>query len=180
MPAPLGSTKDGNSMRWPVSSWRVLLVCLLVATTGCVPTQPFYLHEDGDLSHYLDKATTYDTPDVHTDVLQDVAQSQRPLSVLHPDFKEFWDLTLEECVSITLNNLKIMRGGQATRLFNGQITAGTQEGALTTNSLGRIFASSYDAAIVESNPGRQVGGLENLLLNPASAGSGSGSGSFNG
>jgi hypothetical protein len=78
--------------------------------------------------------------------------SQRPLSVAHPDFKEFWDLSLEECVSIALNNMKVMRGGQAARLQNGQIFAGTSEGALITNSLGRIFATTYDSAIVESNP----------------------------
>src|SRR6185295_6539675 len=87
---------------------------------------------------------------------------------------------LEECVSITLNNTKIMRGGQATRLQNGQIQAGTQEGVLASNSGGRIFASTYDAAIVESNPGQQIGGLQNFLLNPASQASGNGAGSFNG
>src|SRR3954464_9908419 len=96
MPAPRCPTKDGNSMRRPVSSWRFFIIGLLVAMTGCVPTQPFYLHEDGDLSHYIDKATQMETPDLHTDLLADVAQSQRPLSVSHPEFKEFWDLSLEE------------------------------------------------------------------------------------
>src|SRR5262245_42914925 len=166
-------------MRWPVSSWRALLVGLLVATTGCVPTQPFYLHEDGDLSHYIDKATQIEHPDLHTEILEDVKQSQRPLSVAHPEFKEFWDLSLEECVSIALNNMKVMRGGQATRLQNGQIFAGTQEGSLVSNSLGRIFASTYDAAIVESNPGQQVGGVSNFLRNQASGSFGP-SGSFSG
>src|SRR5581483_3500956 len=111
-PKCLSHTKDGNSMRWPVSSWRVFVVGLLVATTGCVPTQPFYLHEDGDLSHYIDKATAAEHPDLHVEMLQDVVQSKRPLSVLHPDFDNFWDLSLEECVSITLQNTKIFRGGQ--------------------------------------------------------------------
>ncbi len=90
-------------MRRSASSWRVLFVCILVATTGCVPTQPFYLHEDGDLSHYIDKATAVEHPDLHTEILADVTQSQRPLFVSHPEFREFWDLSLEECVSIALN-----------------------------------------------------------------------------
>jgi outer membrane protein TolC len=157
-------------MRRPASSWRVLFVCILVATTGCVPTQPFYLHEDGDLSHYINKATEVEHPDLHTEMLADVTQSQRPLSVSHPEFREFWDLSLEECVSIALNNMKVMRGGSATRLQNGQITPGTQEGALTSNSLGRIFASTYDAAIVESNPGQTIGGVSNFLTNAAGGG----------
>src|SRR3982751_5584185 len=103
-------------MRRPASSWRILLVSVLVAMTGCVPTQPFYLHEDGDLSHYIDKATHVEAPDLHTDILQDVAQSQRPFSVSHPEFKEFWDLSLEECIQLALLNSKIIRGGFAARL----------------------------------------------------------------
>ena len=142
-------------MSRPVASWRILLVLALVAATGCHPAQPFYLHEDGDLSHYLDKATQPETPDLDALPLGEVSNSQRPLSLSHPEFKEFWDLTLEDCVSICLNNSKIIRGGQAARLQNGQIVAGTGEGTLITNSLGRIFASSYDLAIVESNPGFQ-------------------------
>src|SRR6478735_6416350 len=162
-------------MRRPVSSWRFFIVGLLVAATGCVPTQPFYLHEDGDLSHYIEKATQMETPDLHTDHLADVTQSQRPLSVSHPEFKEFWDLTLEECVAIALLNTKVIRGGTAARLQNGQIFAGTQEGVLVLNSVGR-FTTTYDAAIVESNPGQQVGGLSNFLTNQNA----NGGGAFNG
>jgi outer membrane protein TolC len=140
-------------MSRPVSSWRILLACALAAVTGCHPTQPFYWHEDGDLSHYLDKATQLETPDLDVAALAEVEHAEDPLTLSNPEFKEIWDLTLEECVSICLNNSKILRGGQAARLQNGTITAGTGEGTLVTNSLGRIFGSSYDAAIVESNPG---------------------------
>lgn len=143
-------------MTRPVASWRMLLVATVVATVvaaGCHPTQPFYFHEDGDLSHYLDKAVQTEHPDLHTSVLAEVEHAERPLTLSNPEFKELWALTLEDCVSICLANSKILRGGQAARLQNGTLTAGTQEGSLVTNSLGRIFASSYDAAIVESNPG---------------------------
>ena len=43
------------------------VACLLIALTlftGCHPTQPFFFHEDGDLSHYLDVATRIEHPDV--------------------------------------------------------------------------------------------------------------------
>jgi outer membrane protein TolC len=147
-------------MSRPVASWRILLVAALVAGTlvaasGCHPTQPFYLHEDGDLSHYLDKAVQVEHPDLDSCVLAEVEHAERPLTLSNPAFKEFWDLTLEDCVSISLANSKILRGGQAARLQNGTITAGTGEGSIVTNSLGRLFGSSYDAAIVESNPGFQ-------------------------
>jgi outer membrane protein TolC len=142
-------------MSRPVASWRILLVLALVAATGCHPTQPFYLHEDGDLSHYLDKATQTETPDLDAPPLAEVEHAERPLTLSHPEFKEFWDLTLEECVSICLNNSKVIRGGQAARLQNGTLTAGTSEGSIVTNSLGRFFGTSLDAAIVESNPGFQ-------------------------
>lgn len=140
-------------MRRPVSSWRMFVVGLLVATTGCSPTQPFYLHEDGDLSHYIDKATQAEHPDLDQPPLPDVEHSRRPMTLTNPEFDNFWVLSLEEAVSIALNNTKIIRGGQAARLQNGQLFSGTQEGSLVTNSLGRIFASTYDPAIVESNPG---------------------------
>jgi outer membrane protein TolC len=162
-------------MRWPASSWRKLLASVLVAMTGCVPTQPFYLHEDGDLSHYLTQATHVESPDLHTDLLQDVVQSKRPLSVLHPEFDNPWDLSLEECVAIALLNSKTIRGGTAARLQNGQIFAGTQEGALVLNSVGR-FVTAYDPSIVESNPGQQIGGLSNFLTNQSA----NGGGAFNG
>ncbi len=165
-------------MPWPVSSWRVFIVGLLVATTGCVPTQPFYLHEDGDLSHYIAKATDAEHPDLNVDMLQDVVQSKRPLSVLHPDFDNFWDLTLEECVSITLQNTKIFRGGQAPTLQGGQIQAGIREGILVEQQ--GNFTSTYDTAVVESNPGQQIGGLQTFLNNQASQGAGNVGGGFNG
>jgi outer membrane protein TolC len=152
-------------MRRPISSWRSLLVCLLIATTGCVPTQPFYLHEDGDLSHYIDKATHVEHPDLHTEMLADVTQSRRPLSVLHPDFDNPWDLSLEECVAIALMNTKIIRGGQAASLQGGQILAGTRVGQLVEQPL--QFSTTYNPAVVESNPGQQIGGLSGFMQNAA-------------
>ncbi len=142
-------------MSRPVASWRILLALAVFAIAGCHPAQPFYWHEDGDLSHYLDKATQTETADLDAHVLAEVEHAASPLTLSHPEFKEFWDLTLEECVSIALNNSKVIRGGQAARLQNGQLIAGTSEGSIVTNSLGRFFGTSFDHAIVESNPGFQ-------------------------
>lgn len=131
--------------------WRFLLIPFLMASTGCVPTQPFYLHEDGDLSHYLDKATQTETPDLHAEPLAEVSQAGTPLTLSNPEYNEIWELTLEDVVSIALANSKVIRGGITARLQNGQIFAGSQEGTLVQQP--RNFATSLNPAIVESNPG---------------------------
>ncbi|MFN0020676.1 MAG: TolC family protein [Pirellulaceae bacterium] len=147
---------------------RIFLVCMFAAMSGCTPTQPFFLHEDGDLSHYIDKATTAANPDLNSPVMPDVEESHTPFTLSNPEPKEMWELSLQEVVSISLANSKILRGGTAARLFNGQLTAGTQEGQLTLNSIPRQFASIYDPAIVSSNPGQNLGSQ----VNPAPFGDG--------
>jgi outer membrane protein TolC len=135
---------------------RWLLVAVL-SLAGCHPTQPFYLHEDGDLSHYLDKATQTETPDLQQAPLAEVEQSHAPFTLSNPEFKEIWELSLQEVVSISLANTKLIRGGQPARLQNGTLFAGTQEGNLL--QLGsRSFASTLNPAIQESNPGFQNDG----------------------
>ena len=128
-----------------------------MALTGCHPTQPFYLHEDKDLSHFLDKATQLETPDHQAPPLAEVSQSHKPFTLSNPEFNEIWELKLEEVVSIALGNTKLIRGGQPARLQNGTLFAGTQEGNLL--QLGsRSFASIYNPSIQESNPGFQNDG----------------------
>ena len=43
-----------------------LLSFVALWATGCSPTQPFYFHEDGDLSHYVGMATNIEYPDSKT------------------------------------------------------------------------------------------------------------------
>ena len=138
-------------MRRPLRASRIILVGFLAILAGCQPIQPFYLHEDGDLSHYLDKATQPEAPDLHQEPLAEVQNTLTPFSLSNPEPREMWDLTLEEAVHIALGNTKIIRGGQAARLQNGQIVAGTQEGSLPLNP--RAFGSTLNPAIQESNPG---------------------------
>lgn len=136
---------------------RWLLLGAVTAFTGCHPTQPFYLHEDKDMSHWLDKATQLETPDVDQAPLPEVAQSLEPLTLSNPEYKEIWELTLEEVVSISLANTKMVRGGQPARLQNGTLFAGTQEGNIA--QLGsRQFANVLNPAIQETNPGFQNDG----------------------
>ena len=54
---------------------KTTLVLALAVLAGCSPIQPFYLHEDGDLSHYLEKATAIETPDVKDCHLAEVEQA---------------------------------------------------------------------------------------------------------
>lgn len=120
-----------------------LLLTLMVVATGCHPTQPFYLHEDGDLSHLLETATDIDYPDVETAGLADARQPHQPYSLDNPDFDEFWDISLEECVAIALQNTRFVRTVNQPELLLGQ--AGRNLGV---NGAGNI----YLPAITETDP----------------------------
>ncbi|HHK41520.1 MAG TPA: hypothetical protein ENJ50_03790, partial [Planctomycetaceae bacterium] len=120
-----------------------LVVLGLMISTGCHPTQPFFYHEDGDLSHYLDRATQLEYPDVEETPLEEVTHATRPLTVLHPTFREFWDLTLEDAVQIALQNSKVIRN-------LGSLTQFT----ISDGLVGRTALTStvYDPAIFETDP----------------------------
>jgi len=119
-----------------------LLLIALTALTGCHPTQPFYFHEDGDLSHYLDHATDIEYPDVCTTTLADAAESKDPLTVTNPEFDEMWDVTLEECIIITLQNSKAFRNLGAVTPFGFADALVGRSGQTTI----------YDPAITETAP----------------------------
>ena len=133
-------------------SQRKLCTWLLIGVsvcTGCTPTQPFFLHEDGDLSHYLDVATDIEYPDVNQAPLPDTTQSAKPITLQNPTFQERWQLKLEECVAIAMKNSKNIRtlGNTRQYLQVGQISGFPSE-SLTVNP---DFAPSiYDVAIQES------------------------------
>ena len=128
-------------------SYLTLLLTVLTGMIGCHPTQPFYLHNDNDLSHYLDKATDLDYADVYEPSLAEVEFSGAPLTLTDPEFAEHWDLGLEDVVSIALNNSKVVRNlGGVTPFGFADALVGR-----TANS-----ASIYDAAINESDPNNGV------------------------
>jgi outer membrane protein TolC len=125
-----------------VCSHVTWLLIVVIATTGCHPTQPFYLRETGDLAYFLDKATEIEYPDVEAARLADAEHSQQPLNVADPDFDHFWDVTLEEAVSITMQNSKVIRNLAAVTQL------GFADGLVTRTA---AASTVYDAALTESN-----------------------------
>ena len=119
--------------------------------TGCQPTQPFFLNEDGDLSHLLDEATQLDYPDVNSEVIPDAADAHIPFSLTNAEPGVPWDLSLEESISISLKNSKVMRTIAAVRQTRqvGQLVAGPPEN-LSINA--DFTPTIYDPAIEESGP----------------------------
>lgn len=128
-------------------SWTLLATLLL---TGCHPTQPFYLNEDGDLSHYLDVATKIEHPDVCQPLLEEAEYAHAPRTIANPEFDEIWDLPLEEAVQIAMHNAKVIKQ-------YGQVTGGTTGTPFTPAnailSAPEAVATVYDPALQESNPG---------------------------
>lgn len=124
------------------------LICLVAGAAGCSPSQPFYLFDDGDMSHYLDAATQIEYPDVTGPSLAEVDGAEAPLTVRNPHFREYWDLTLEDAIRYTLANSKVMRTSGGRVLGPpGQLLAGPD-----------LARTVYDPAIQESNPRTGVEG----------------------
>ncbi len=116
---------------------------MLLTATGCSPTQPFYLHEDGDLSHYVATVTELENPDVEQISLEEVTQARPPLTLSEAEFNNFRDVTLEECVSIALQNSKVIRNlGSLTQFTIADGLVGRTAGSMTV----------YDPAVFESDP----------------------------
>lgn len=125
----------------------VLLLIAITVSTGCHPTQPFYFHEDGDLSHYLDHATELSDPDVYQPQLEDVEFAEAPFTISDPEVQDMWELELEEAISIALQNSKVIRNlGGVTPFGFADALVGRTAGASTI----------YDAAITDT-------GLEQAL-----------------
>ena len=128
--------------------WALLLI-VITAATGCHPTQPFYFREDGDLSHYLETATEIEHPDYDHQRLAEVTHTLEPLTISNSENFEIWDLTLEDCMSIAMQNSKVIKSAvQGTRQVFDFRTV------IPDAILARPAAQPtiYDPAIFESNP----------------------------
>ncbi len=130
-------------MNRPLHRLIALLLIMVLTATGCSPTQPFYLHEDGDLSHYVATVTELENPDVEQVSLAEVTQAQSPLTLSDAEFNNFRDVTLEECVSIALQNSKVIRN-------LGSLTQFTIADGLVARTAGSMTV--YDPAVFESDP----------------------------
>lgn len=133
---------------------------------GCVPSPPAYRFDNGSLNYYLEQSTAIEYPDTETVPLDEVVQQRAPITVSNADFDSFWDLSLEDCVSISLQNTKVVRGFGTPGLANGQVAPGA-DGIVNG---GPNSATLYNVAIRESEPGTilangQGAVAENLLTN---------------
>ncbi|MCD0458955.1 TolC family protein [Roseiconus lacunae] len=119
------------------------LVLAIVLATGCTPTQPFFINESPDLKHYLDTATSIEYPDVDAPSMPEAVESLPPLTVGNHDY-QFWNLTLEECVGMALQNARFI-------LANGG-TSETQQNLAAQFVSGQPgqFGSIYDVALQQT------------------------------
>jgi len=153
-----------------------LLLTILLAT-GCAPAQPFFLHESPDLQYYLNTATQIEYPDVEVESLAETTEAQRPLSIGNHDY-QFWNLTVEDCVSIALQNAKFFVTTSGNAEFRQNIAA--QFTSATADQLGSIYDVAIQQATTQSIPltvdgngnrvlprgvqrANQIGGVEDAL-----------------
>lgn len=158
------------------TTYLQLLLTILLAT-GCAPTQPFFLHESPDLQYYLNTATQIEYPDVEVESLAETTESQRPLSIGNHDY-QFWDLTVEDCVSIALQNAKFFVTTSGNAEFRQNIAA--QFTSASADQLGSIYDVAIQQSTTQSIPltidgngnrilprgvqrANQIGGVEDAL-----------------
>ncbi len=146
-------------MRQLISPTIVVCVIAAAALTGCLPSQPHYMFENGDMSYYLDQATQSEHPDVEQPRLAEVENAQAPFTLTDPfESGNFWNLSLEEVVAIALHNSKVIRSLQS---INSSIDGrSSQPDALIGNPEPESSTTVYDSALVESNP---FSGVEGAL-----------------
>ena len=155
----------------------VQLFCMSMLAVGCAPTQPFYLNESPDLRYYLDKATQIEYPDVEVASLAETTEALPPLTVGN-HYDQFWDLTLEECVAIALQNSKffVTVAGTAEQRQNvvSQIVSSNsaQVGSVfdvalqqsTTQSIAQTIDGAGNRVVSRGvQRANQVGGVEDAL-----------------
>lgn len=127
----------------------LLAVALASIASGCTPTKPIYLNDTGDLSTYIEKATSIEYPDVDVRSLDEVEQAHAPMTVADPDFQNYEDMTLEQAVGYALQNGKVFRGFGTASLQGTRVSPGVDNLINGIAGAGTI----YDVAIRETEPG---------------------------
>lgn len=122
---------------------NVQLALAIVLSTGCTPTQPFFVGESPDLQHYLNTATSIEYPDIDVASLPETTESLPPLTVGNHEY-QFWDLSLEECVSIALQNARFLTTTDGTAEARQNIAAQFVSGSPEQ------FGSIYDVALQQT------------------------------
>lgn len=129
--------------------WLNTLCAICIASLGCAPTQPFFLHEGGNLDHYLSESTEISYPDLDRETLPDASQALPPLTIENPEARERWKMTLEDAIALALQNTHVIRtlGGRVASPV-GQ-SAGSPPQNLTLNP--DFAPSNFDVAIQETS-----------------------------
>ncbi len=165
-----------NRSLFRITAYLQLGIMILFAT-GCAPTQPFFHNESPDLQYYLNQATKIEYPDVDVESLAETTQAIRPLTIGNHDY-QFWDLTVEECVSIALQNAKFFATTGGNAEFRQNIAA--QFTSASADQLGSIYDVAIQQATTQSIPltvdsagnrvlprgvlrANQIGGVEDAL-----------------
>lgn len=121
--------------------WVALLQVGLTVLTGCSPTRPFYNRNNPSLANYLDQAMSIEYADVEHTSLPEATQTFEPFSHENMPTK-FHDWSLEDCISMGLQNSKML---------NSTPGSNTQSGSMAASYLsaqpGQI-PSVYDPALV--------------------------------
>lgn len=141
-------------MRRPIYRWAAIIQIGLVLFTGCHPTQPFFVKRDESLANYLAQSMDIEYADVHVESLPEVTQAQVPLGAGHIP-TEFRDLTLEDCISMALQNAKML---PVTNGSNQQ--TGSSSAALLSANPGQI-PSVYDPAVLATTGNTQPLAVDN-------------------
>ena len=155
----------------PLRAIALLVTVSVIFGCSSATNPPTYLRDNGDLSYYIDQATDIEYPDVQTASLAEVTQALPPITVSDPNFENYWELSLEDCVSITLQNSKVLRGYGTPGLTGNQVAAGVDN--LTNNPAG--VGTIYNVAVRETEPGiigtpGQIAAPGSLVTNTALAG----------
>ncbi|MDX1963258.1 MAG: TolC family protein [Pirellulales bacterium] len=148
-------------MRRNLRAAVALLMCTAISITGCAPRQPHFLFEDGDMSHWIGKATQIEHPDVDTQSLAEVTSVPAPLTLSSPNFQQLWELQLEDAVHYALENGKVMRTIGGRRINFGQRPQ-TDEAPDSLQRVPGQVTTVYDPAITEADPNF---GVEGALAN---------------
>ncbi len=122
----------------------VQIVLAILSATGCSTTQPFFAHETPELQHYLSAATQIEYPDVESESLAETVNAQPPLTLGNHAYTEYWDLELEECISIALQNAKFF----VTTSGNSELRQNV--GSQFISGTADQFGSIYDVAVQQT------------------------------
>lgn len=135
-------------MSRPIFRWAAMLQIGLTLFTGCHPTQPFYIKRDESMANYIAQSMDIEYADVQVESLPEATQAHIPLGPTHIP-TEFVDLTLEDCISMALQNTKIIRTVNGANSQSGSVSQ-----ALLSAAPGQL-PSIYDPALTATTANTQ-------------------------